>query len=234
MTKKLLLMCMTFGIAAAAPSQAPVPADQEPMHRLFFSNEHVHALRVEIPPQEASQLHRHDRDALVVWLVDSTFSSMEPGKPPQQFTRKRGEAQMTKAGLVHSVRNDGNAGFRTTVVEFMAPQGEIKQLTSKPSRYCNPNSKTACVTERYLFCTAKVCVSEVEMGPGAVTMKHSHSTDHLVIAVSDLEMKDWIEGRPAAVERSQTGGEVLFVDAGITHQLANGPKPAHMIVVSWK
>jgi len=231
MRKNLLLCCLA--LVSAAPAQVPVAAEQEAFHKLTFRNEYVEAVAVEIPPHQSTQLHRHAHDYLAVSLRDGTVTTTAPGKDPAQEKRQRGEAWMGKA-TDHVVRNDGETPYRAVAVEFKAPQGEVKPVHDKTSRYCNAKSKTACVTERYLFCTAKVCVSEVKMGPGAVTMKHSHSTDHMVIAISDLDMKDWIEGRPAAVARSQKSGEVLFVDAGITHQLANGPKPVRMIVVSWK
>ncbi len=212
---------------------AVVPVEKEPFHTPVFRNEHVLAVGVEIPPQQTTQIHRHAHQYLAVSLDNATVTSTVPGKPPVQEKRHRGEVWMG-AAEAHSVHNDSGVPFRATVVEFFAPQGEVKPIQRKVSHYCNPKSATACVTERYLFCTDRVCVSEVEMGPEAVTMRHSHSTDHLVIAVSDLEMKDRIEGRPAAVMRIQKSGEVLFIDAGITHQLENGPMPARFITVSWK
>lgn len=211
----------------------PVPAEQEPFHAPIFRNEHVQALRVEIPPHQATEIHQHAHQYLTVALSDTTVTSDLPGLPPAQEVRRRGDVWMD-APVAHAVRNDGNAPFRATVVSFFARQGEVRPLVRRPTRYCNPHSQTACVTETYLFCTDRVCVSEVEMGPGAITLRHSHSTAHMVIAVSDLEMKDWIQGYPSATMRVQRSGEVLFMDAGITHQLENGPNPARMIVVSWR
>jgi len=228
---RVMLFCLA--LATAAPGQTPVPAEQEPYHRLILRNEHVVVTAVEVPPHQATQLHRHDRPYLAVTLTEATLTTTVPGKPPAQQKRRAGEAWMA-APVTHAVHNDGDTAFRATVVDFLAPQRAVKPVPQKSSRYCNPKSTTACVSERYLFCTDRVCVSEVEMGPGAVTMKHSHSTDHMVIAISDLEMKDMIEGRAAPVMRSQKSGEVLFADAGITHQLENGPKPARFITVSWK
>jgi quercetin dioxygenase-like cupin family protein len=210
-----------------------VPVEQEPFHAPVFRNEHVLVLGVEIPPHQTTQIHQHAHQYLTVSLTDATVTSAVPGQPPVVESRHRGEAWMG-VPVAHTVRNDGDTAFRATVIAFFARQGEVKTIQRKPSRYCNPKSTTACVTEHYLFCTDRICVSEVEMGPGAMTMKHSHSTDHMVVAVSDLDMKDWIEGRPSATMRSQKSGEVLYIDAGITHQLENGPRPARFITVSWK
>ncbi len=224
----LLSICL-----ACLAQNPPVPAEQEPFHSPIFRNEHLLAVRVEIPPHQTTQFHQHAHQYLGVSLSDATLTTTMPGQPPAQEKRWRGEARMGNP-VAHSVRNDGDTPYRATVVEFFARQGAVKPLERKPSHYCNPRSTTACVTERYLFCTDRVCVSEVEMGPGALTIRHSHSTDHMVIAISDLNMKDWIQGRPAAAMRTQKSGEVLYIDAGITHQLENGPQPARFITVSWK
>ncbi len=225
-----LLATLYLGTSLA---QAPVPAEQEPFHSPIFRNERVLAIEVEIPPHQTTQVHQHVHQHLSVSLTDGTLSVTATGQPPVQEIRRRGEARMGSP-VAHSVRNDGDRAYRATVVDFFARQGEAKPLQRKPSHYCNPKSTTACVTERYLFCTDRICVSEVEMGPGALTMRHSHSTDHMVIAVSDLDMKDWIEGRPSAQMRSQKSGQVLYLDASITHQLENGPQPAQFLTVSWK
>jgi quercetin dioxygenase-like cupin family protein len=220
-------------LAASLAQNPPVPAEQESFHSPMFRNERLLAVRVEIPPHQTTQVHRHVHQYLSVSLSDGTLTVSKEGQAPVQEKRWRGEARMGDP-VAHSVRNDGDTPYRATVVDFFHRQGEAKPLQRQPATYCNPKSKTACVTERYLFCTERVCVSEVEMGPGALTMRHSHSTDHMVIAVSDLEMKDFIEGRPSATMRAQKSGEVLYIDAGVTHQLENGPKPARFITVSWK
>ena len=228
-----LALLVSLSLVTSFAQNAPVPAEKEPFHAPIFRNEHVLVLGVEIPPHQTTQIHQHVHQYLAVALTDSTITATVPGQSPVQEKRSRGEAWMGNP-VAHTVRNDGDTPFRAVVVDLFARQGEVKLRDSKPSRYCNPRSKTACVSERYLFCTDRICVSEVEMGPGAITMKHSHSTDHMVIAVSNLDMKDWIEGRPAATMRTQKSGEVLFIDAGITHQLENGPKAVKFITVSWK
>ena len=211
----------------------PVPVEQEPFHAPIFRNEHVQVLAVEIPPHQTTLFHRHAHEYLTVALTDSTLTSMVAGQAPKSSKHLRGEAWVDEP-VQHAVRNDSDTPFRAVVVTFFARQGPVQAVERKPSRYCNPRSAAACVDERYLFCTDRVCVSEVEMGPGAITMKHSHSTAHMVIAVTNLDMKDWIDGYPSAHMRTQRSGQVLFLDAGITHQIENGPTPARMVVVSWK
>lgn len=110
--------------------------------------------------------------------------------------------------------------LRAVTVEFNTPQGAIEKKTQSPTRYCNPGSGTACVDEKYILCTAKMCVEEVTMGAGAVTTKHSHDTDHMLIAISDYSLADDVVGK-GVVMRNVKGGGVEYIPAGITHTLTN-------------
>lgn len=227
MRKTLLLLCAAMALSA----QTPPP--QQGFRKEMLVNEHVRIVSSRIPAHASMPVHRHDHDFLVVPLDDARLLAHEEGKPDAEVVLRRGEPAMVKGGFTHSETNESDRDVRVTVVEFMAPQGAVKRLDAKPSRYCTPGSKTACVTENYLFCSEKVCVSEVEFGPGAVTLMHRHSTAHMLIAVTDLNMKDEPEGQPA-VQRDQKSGEVIYLPAGITHALVNGPQPARFITVVWK
>jgi quercetin dioxygenase-like cupin family protein len=74
----------------------------------------------------------------------------------------------------------------------------------------------------------------VSIAPGAVTTRHSHATDHMLVAVSDFELTDQIEGKGAVV-RTPKSGEVEYLPAGITHRLTNtGQVPARFTVILWR
>jgi len=90
------------------------------------------------------------------------------------------------------------------------------------------------VDEKYLFCTDKFCVEDVTMDPGAMSTKHSHSTDHMLVAVTDYQLTDVIVGKPKKV-RTKKAGEVEYIPAGITHQLTNtGAAKARFVVIAFK
>ena len=114
----------------------------------------------------------------------------------------------------------GGAPMQTVHVDFAEPQGKVTRNPQPPTRYCNPSSKTACVSEKYALCTVKMCAEEVTMGPDAVTTKHSHDTDHMLIAISDYSLADDTVGKGVIMRNVKTGG-VEYIPAGITHQLTN-------------
>jgi quercetin dioxygenase-like cupin family protein len=188
---------------------------------------------LELAPQEATPMHKHDRDMLVVYVSGGHTENTILGHAPAADKMTTGEVRFINAGYTHAVKNESAVPFRAVIVEFADPQGKMEQ-TGTTSHYCNPGSTTACVVEKGLFCTTKVCVEDVTIAPGAVTTKHTHATDHALVAISDYELTDQVEGK-GTVMHTRKSGEVEFTAAGITHQLTNtGQTPAHFTVIVWR
>jgi predicted metal-dependent enzyme (double-stranded beta helix superfamily) len=225
----LFLVCAACG----AQTSAPLPDTEVPQLKGILRNHHVTASVLELAPGAATPMHQHSRDTLVVFLDAGHIQNSVFGHRRTNGKLATGETEFHSTGYAHAIRNTGMNPLRAVVVEFADPQGRMERAESK-SRYCNPGSTTACVDEKNLFCTAKVCVEDVTFGPGAVSTRHSHSTDHMLVAVSDYEFSDQVEGKGTVV-RTRKSGEVEYIAAGISHQLTNsGKTPARFLVISWK
>lgn len=223
-------------LAQAPAAQTAVPIDQEPHHHQIFSNQRVRACRTELGPGETMRMHRHDRDYLTVMLVNAALTNMPAGQQPIPVRYPAGRVRLSLAPLVHAMRNDAPSDFRAVEIEFAEPQGQSAPPKGPEgkSHYCNPGSKTACVDENILFCTQKICVSDVTMGERAVTTKHSHDTDHMMVALTDYRLSDNVEGKGTNVRVQQSGG-VEYLNAGITHQLTNvSQHPIRFIVIVFR
>ena len=228
----VLLLC------AACVGQTTVPSTQLSQRKELLNNRHMTASLIEIAPGEATPMHRHDHDIISVYITGGRISNLFPGQKPmsdQPKTEKLapGEVRFHGSGYTHAAKNEGASLFRAVVIDFADPRGKLELLQTS-SHYCNPGSTTACVDEKNLFCTAKVCVEDVTIAPGAVTTKHSHTTDHMLVAVSDYELTDQVEGKGTVV-RARKSAEIEYIPAGITHQLTNtGHAPARFIVLLWR
>lgn len=219
---------------AVAQQKSAIPVDQEPHHHQVFQNQKVRAFLSELAPNEQMPTHLHSRDYITAFLLNAQLTVTAAGQKPLPQRVAAGTVRYTRAPVIHSVRNTAPAPFRAVEIEFAEQQGKSTPSKQRPSHYCNPGSKTACVDEKYLFCTEKVCVSDVTMGEGAVTMKHSHQTDHMLVALTDYRLSDNVEGKGANVRVEQSGG-VEFVPAGITHQLTNvAQHPVRFLVIVWR
>jgi quercetin dioxygenase-like cupin family protein len=232
--KLRLAMIGMLLVCAASFAQQAASVDPSDVRKQVLKNDDVEVSLAEIPAHTVVKLHRHDRDYLVVYLTDGQLiNTAEGGVAPKTSVFRRGDARLVTGGFLHTVENNGATPVRLLDIEFTERQGREIPNPTKPSRYCNAHSRNACVAERYLFCTEKICVSDVEMGPGAVTYQHRHSTDHMVVPLTDLDMRDEITGQDVVL-RKQKPGEVIYVPSGISHRLVNGPSASRFIVVSWK
>jgi quercetin dioxygenase-like cupin family protein len=230
---RLCLVIVAFGVMSATAAQQPATVDPSAVTKQVLKNDDVEVGVAEIPAHTTVNLHRHERDYLTVFLSDGQLTNtIEGSVGPKPVTFRRGDVRMIDGGFAHTVTNEGAAPIRLLHVDFAEKQGR-QTPGPKASRYCNPHSKTACVEEKYLFCTEKICVSDVTMGPGAVTYRHRHSTDHMVIPLSDFDMRDEVTGAEAVI-RKQKVGDVIYIPAGISHRLVNGPATCRFIVISWK
>jgi quercetin dioxygenase-like cupin family protein len=225
----LLLLCA----ACAGQEPAPIPDSEVPQRKEILRNHRVTVSLLELAPREATLMHQHNRDMLAVFVNGGRTRNTVFGHKPAADKMAVGEARFRHAGYAHAIKNEGAGPFRVVIVEFADPQGKMERVGTA-SHYCNPGSTAACVDEKNLFCTAKVCVEDVTIAPGAVTTKHSHATAHMLVAVSDYELTDQVEGK-GTVARSRKSGEVEYIPAGISHRLTNtGQAPARFTVILWR
>ena len=223
----ILLLC----IAGAAQESAPIRSSQI-SRKPLLQNAKVTVNVLELAPGKSAQMHQHDRDLLTVFVDGGQIRHTLFGKKPVTQKFSQGEVEFHSTGFSHAVTNTGSGTFRAVNVEFADPQGKLVK-DSGDSKTCNPE-KTACVDEKKLFCLAKVCVEDVVMAPGSSSIRHSHATDHMLIAVSDYELTDEVEGK-GTVKRALKSGQVEYIPAGITHKLTNtGKGPAHFTVIVWR
>ena len=223
-----LLLC-AVSVGQSAPL---IPDNEVPQRKEIFKNNRVSVSRLELPPGDSTPMHKHDLDMVAVFVNGGQTQHTIPGKKPYSDKLDPGDVRFKSAGFTHSTKNLGSAPYVAVIVEFADAQGKLKKV-GKKSQTCAPD-KNSCVEEKELFCTDKVCVEDVVMAPQSMSVKHSHTTDHMLVAISDYELTDEVEGKGTVV-RSHKTGEIEYIPAGITHQLKNtGTEPAHFVVILWK
>ena len=129
-----------LGIAVYGQEPEAVALDAEPHHHLAFKNEYVKVYRVEVAPNDAVKLHRHDTDAISLSLSESLVTVHFPGKADVQQKLTNGQIRLQARGFVHSTSVQGNTPFRNDTVELLVPQtGErngCTQVMAKEPMHC--------------------------------------------------------------------------------------------------
>jgi quercetin dioxygenase-like cupin family protein len=233
---------------------AAIPASQVPGRRELLRNKKVLVTTTTIAPGASLPMHRHEHDYVSVILTDGQIRQTLADQGAVSGTGKKvgrvfgaihvpgatgdkvqaGEAAYHQAGYTHAEENKGKSEVRAVTIDFLEPAGKQQDPPRGSNKYCNENDKKICVDEKYLFCTDKFCVEDVTMDPGAISTKHSHSTDHMLVAITDYTLSDVIVGKGKKV-RTKKAGEVEYIPMGITHQLTNtGREKARFVVIAFK
>jgi quercetin dioxygenase-like cupin family protein len=224
------LLCLSLhGARAEAPT---VEITAEPAHRLVLENERVRVFHVEVAPHASTLMHRHSHDYLFVTLGDSHVSNEVQGKAPVALELADGETRFSAGNFAHVARNLADRPFRNVTVELM----QDEKLRQAPSPWPEGEGDREFPGGRIkvLFIRDGARVSQVELQPGATVPSHHHDGPHLVVAVSDLDLRSDVEGqgsRPAKL----AAGNVNWVPGGFTHAVTNtGKSPARLVTVEFK
>ncbi len=220
------LLAAMFGQAALlaqAPSRA-VEITAEPLHHLAIENQYVRAFRVEVPPKRATLLHRHRHDYIFVTLGASEVSNQVEGKPAVTLKLANGETRMVEGGFAHVATNLASTPFRNVTVEIL-PAGKRRAFARRKQK---PEWERGLEvldtgTVHTLFVKEGLRATDVELAPGGTLPLHTHSGPHLVVAITDLDIRSEAQGKPAVVIRKQAG-EFDWMPAGVTHALTNSGK----------
>ncbi|MFY9819958.1 MAG: cupin domain-containing protein [Thermoanaerobaculia bacterium] len=230
------LLCLTLLPAAIHGAAAEAPAVEitaEPSHHLALENENVRVFKVEVAPHAATLMHLHGHDYLFVAIGDAHFMNEVQGKAPAEVKLADGEVRFASAPLTHAVKNLADTPFRNVTVELVQ-DAKLRQAPSPWPPESEGNRELPGVHLKVLFIHDGARVSEVVIQPGATVPSHHHDGPHLVVAVSDLELRSDVEGR-GPVNTSIKAGDVHWIPGGFTHTLTNtGKSPARLVTVEFK
>jgi quercetin dioxygenase-like cupin family protein len=229
-------LLLTSLVAAQTAAPAVVPVAEEPAHHLAFENEYVRVFKVEVAPHAATLMHRHDRDYAFVTLGESEVISERQGEKPVTLKLKDGETRFTKGGFAHIARNLSDKPFRNVTIEILRAPGSF--ICGTGQGVCAGGagcvSHAGCWQWSGIVESDKYLVRRVTIDPGGTVELHEHTGPHLVVAVSDLHLRNNVEGQQPA-ELTLAGGDIKWVPNRFKHSVTNiGKEPARLVSVEFK
>jgi quercetin dioxygenase-like cupin family protein len=207
---------LLLAVTLFAQSGSEVEITAEPHHHLALENQYVRVFKVDVPPHDATLMHRHRHDYVFVTLGASQVSNEVAGKPAAMLKLQDGEARFTPGNFAHIARNLASTPFRNVTIEF------LQDKAAAPAKWDEERGLNVLTggTQEILFVKDGVRVSEVELQSGGVMPKHHHSGPHLVVALSDLDLRNDVEGKPPAPAQLKSG-DIKWIDGGYTHTVTN-------------
>jgi quercetin dioxygenase-like cupin family protein len=240
-TIALLVVALIWFLYAHRAKPTPVEITAEPGHHLTLENEYVRVFKMELGPNASSLLHYHRHDYVYVSLGISEVENDVAGKSPVRLTLQDGEAHFVSGGFAHVTKNLSDRPFRNLTIELL--QDEKARQSPPPNRGANGNGANGDEdrglevlnggTSDILFVNDGVRVSQLDLQPGGILPKHHHAGPHLIVAVTDLELRSDIEGSaPAQIQIK--AGDVDWINGDTTHALTNiGKQDAKLITIEF-
>ncbi|MGA9527006.1 MAG: cupin domain-containing protein [Terriglobales bacterium] len=227
---RLVWLFPLLPLLAAQPIKE-VEITSEPAHHLALENSYVRVFKVEVAPHAATLLHRHRHDYVFVSLGPSHISNEVEGKPPVEVNLSDGEARFTDGNFAHIARNLSDQPFRNVAIELLQDE-KLRQTRSRwpmeggDKIFPGGHSKV-------IFVRDGVRVSEAELDAGTIVPSHRHEGPHLLVAVSDLNLRSDVEGKGPELWKLHSG-DVMWLPAGYAHSLTNtGAQAARFVTVEF-
>jgi quercetin dioxygenase-like cupin family protein len=177
-------------------------------------------------------MHRHRHDYAFVILGNTDVSNDVEGKPPVELKLKDGEVGFLPGNFAHLARNLAATPFRNVTIEFLEDE---KARSAPPPQWDEERGLRVLNggTQEILFVKDGARVSEIELQPHGMIPTHHHKGPHLVVAITDLDLRSDIEGRSPTSSQLKSG-EVKWVPGGYTHTLTNvAQEPAKLVTIEF-
>lgn len=233
---KLRLLLAAFFLTAlllTAQNAGEVEITAEPHHHLALENKYVRVFKVEVAPHQDTLMHWHRHDYFFVTLGDSSVENDVKGKPPATLKLQDGETRFSPGNFAHVAKNLADTPFRNVTIEYL---GDENSRQSPPPKWDEERGLHIlnAGTRDIMFVKDGVRVTDTQLQPGGVIPKHHHSAPHLMVAVTDVQLKsEPADGKPATTTQVKAG-DIRWVEAGATHTVTNtGDKAARYIILEF-
>ena len=225
---KRAALLLLAAVLVSAQSTQEVEITNEGHHHLALDNEYVRVFKVEVAPHDATLMHRHRHDYLFVTLGDAQLTNEVEGKAPADLALKDGDTRFTSGNFAHIAKNRGDTPFRNVTIELMQDE---KARTAPPAHWDEDRGLHVlnAGTQEILFVKDNARVSEIELQPGGIIPSHHHNGPHLVVAITDIDLRSDIEGRGPTPAQLKSG-DIKWLPGGYTHTVTNVGKQAAKFV----
>jgi len=209
----IALVACTVARTQETLKQDPVDLSHEPHHKLLFENAQVRAFSLELQPNEATLPHRHNNLYAYISLDTVTIANEVRGRTPVVIALDAGEVHTSRGGFTLAERNTSSQAAHLVVIEALKQDASPFATPMGGFRY-----HEAAFGELFQFPAMRGYAMTI--AAGGHTEEHHEGYDRLVIAVTDLDLREDVAGQLSS-ELKLGAGEVTWLPRGISHVTTN-------------
>jgi quercetin dioxygenase-like cupin family protein len=238
MSQYAFLLCLgclgaTF-IAAAQVTGNEVEITNEPHHHLTFENQYVRVFNVEVDPNTETKTHWHHHDYIAVTLGDAEVSNTVKDKPAVTVKLPDGDTRFISGNFAHFVRDVGPQPFRNVTIEILQDES-LRDLAARGKVHWDEDRGLDILakgTKEILFVKDGIRVSEFDLQPGGIVPAYHYTGPHLLVAVSDLDIRSDVKNNTASGHFKS--GDSKWLPAGYSHAITNASSsPATFVTLEF-
>jgi quercetin dioxygenase-like cupin family protein len=226
---RYILICLAL---LAAQAVAPeVEITNESHHHLTLENKSVRVFNVDVAPHSETLMHWHRHDYIYVTLGPTEIVNAVKDKPPVTVKLQDGETRFSPATFAHIARNLTDQPFRNVTIEIL----EDESLRNSTAHWDEDRGLVVLPngTKQILFVKDGIRVSEFELQPAGVVPLHHHTGPYLLVAVSDLDLRSYVEGQGPMVGHFKSG-DSKWLPGNYSHTVTNiGANPAKFVTLEF-
>jgi hypothetical protein len=230
---KRVLLCLAATLLTPQATAPEVEITAEPHHHLTFENKSIRVFNVEVPPNTETLMHWHRHDYISVSLGPAEIVNTVKDKPPVTVKLPDGDVRFVSATFAHFVRDLAGSPFRNVTIEIL-DDATLRNSTAKWDEDRGLDVLTN-GTKQILFVKDGIRATEFELQPGGIVPMHHHTGPYLLVAVSDLDLRDKYLNN---VHPSDLGhlkpGDSKWLPGNYSHTVTNtGPNPAKFVTLEF-
>jgi quercetin dioxygenase-like cupin family protein len=232
MPNRIFTFLFLAAAVLTAQTASEVEITAEPHHHLALENAYIRAFKVEVPPGQATLMHRHRHDYIYVVLGLTEISNQVEGKPAVSMKLHDGETRSLDGGFAHIAANVGPTPFRNVTIELLQDEQARK---SPPPAWDEERGLRVLDggTIDIIFVKDGVRVSETDLQPSGMIPQHHHAGPYLVVAITDLDLRTDVPGK-AASEAHLKAGDIKWSPGNLAHSVMNiGKQQAKFVTLEF-
>jgi len=218
-----------------AQSSQEVEITAEPTHHLVITNDQVRVFAVDVAPTNETLLHWHRHDYIFVTLGPTEIVNAVKGKDPITQKLEDGDTRLIPGNFAHQVRDVASTHFRNVTVEIL----QDEKLRQSQTKWDEDRSLDILEggTKQILWIKDGIRATEFELQPGATVPEHHHTGPHLLVAVSDIDIRSDVKGSgpmSGPMPGQFKSGEAKWLPGNYSHTITNtGKQPAKFVTLEF-